>query len=171
MLLRIYPMMILYVRGHIYHIIMKMMNTMTPSNGNIFRVTGPLCGDFTGHWWIPLTKASDAEPWCLFWYVPWINGCVNDREAGDLRPHRAHSDVIVMICYSLPWSERISTTLPILIFMNISPCVSELHPLNHTKIDISTFNGPNSCRIIFRLPFRARFISLIHTDKLYILSC
>ena len=22
----------------------------------IFRVTGPLCGEFTGHWWIPLTK-------------------------------------------------------------------------------------------------------------------
>ena len=34
---------------------------LTSSNGNIFRVTGPLCGEFTGHWWIPLTKASDAE--------------------------------------------------------------------------------------------------------------
>ena len=34
---------------------------MTSSNENIFRVTGPLCGDFTGHRWIPLTKASDAE--------------------------------------------------------------------------------------------------------------
>ena len=26
---------------------------MTSSNGNIFRVTGPLCGEFTGHRWIP----------------------------------------------------------------------------------------------------------------------
>ena len=26
-----------------------------------FRVTGPLCREFTGHRWIPLTKASDAE--------------------------------------------------------------------------------------------------------------
>ena len=26
-----------------------------------FRVTGPLLGEITGHWWIPLTKASDAE--------------------------------------------------------------------------------------------------------------
>ena len=34
---------------------------MTSSNGNIFRVTGPLCGEFTGHRWILLTKASDAE--------------------------------------------------------------------------------------------------------------
>ena len=39
---------------------------MTSSNGNIFRVTGPLCGKFTGHRWIPLTKASDAELWCYF---------------------------------------------------------------------------------------------------------
>ena len=26
---------------------------MTSSNGNILRVTGPLCGQFTGHRWIP----------------------------------------------------------------------------------------------------------------------
>ena len=43
---------------------------MTSSNGNIFRVTGPLCGEFTGHPWIPRTKASDAEPWCFLWYSP-----------------------------------------------------------------------------------------------------
>ena len=41
-------------------------NMMTSSNGNIFRVTGPLCGEVSGHRWIPLTKASDAEPWCVF---------------------------------------------------------------------------------------------------------
>ena len=31
------------------------------SNGSIFRITGPLCREFTGHRWIPLAKASDAE--------------------------------------------------------------------------------------------------------------
>ena len=31
---------------------------MTSSNGNIFRVTGPLCWEFTGHWWIPLESPS-----------------------------------------------------------------------------------------------------------------
>ena len=30
---------------------------------NIFRVTGPLCGEFTGHRWIPRTKANDAVIW------------------------------------------------------------------------------------------------------------
>ena len=39
---------------------------MTSSNGNIFRVTGHLCREFTGPWWIPHTKASDAELWCFF---------------------------------------------------------------------------------------------------------
>ena len=43
---------------------------MTSSNGNIFRVTGPLWGEFTGHRWIPLTKASDAELWCFLWSAP-----------------------------------------------------------------------------------------------------
>ena len=43
---------------------------MTSSNGNVFRVTGPLCWKFTGPWWIPRTKASDAELWCLLWSAP-----------------------------------------------------------------------------------------------------
>ena len=32
---------------------------------NIFRVTGHLCGEFTGDQWIPHTKASYAELWCV----------------------------------------------------------------------------------------------------------
>ena len=40
---------------------------MTSSNGTIFRVTGHLCGEFTGLRWIPRTKASDAELWCFIW--------------------------------------------------------------------------------------------------------
>ena len=43
---------------------------MTSSNGNIFRVTGHLCGEFTGPRWIPRTKASDAELWCFLWSEP-----------------------------------------------------------------------------------------------------
>ena len=40
---------------------------MTSSNGNIFRITGPLCVELTGIRWFPLTKASDAELWCFPW--------------------------------------------------------------------------------------------------------
>ena len=38
---------------------------MTSSNGHIFRVTGPLCGEFTGDRWIPaqrpVTRSCDAS--------------------------------------------------------------------------------------------------------------
>ena len=43
---------------------------MAPLNGNIFRVTGHLCGEFTGPRWIPRTKASVAELWCFLWSAP-----------------------------------------------------------------------------------------------------
>ena len=35
---------------------------MTSSNGNIFRVTGPLWRESTGHRRIPFRKSSDADP-------------------------------------------------------------------------------------------------------------
>ena len=40
------------------------------SNGNIFRITGHLCGEFTGPRWFPHTKASDADIWCFLWSAP-----------------------------------------------------------------------------------------------------
>ena len=49
----------------------QLWHTMnTSSNGNIFRVTGHLCGEFTGSRWIPHTKASDTELWCFLWSAP-----------------------------------------------------------------------------------------------------
>ena len=64
---------------------------MTPSNGNLFLVTGHLCGEFTGD---PYTgQWRGALMFSLI--CIWINGWVNNREAGDLRRYRAHYDVIV----------------------------------------------------------------------------
>ena len=40
---------------------------MTSSNGKLFRVTGALYGEFTGHRWIPRTKVSEAELWNFLW--------------------------------------------------------------------------------------------------------
>ena len=65
-------------------------------------VTGHLCGEITGHRWIPRTKASGAGLWCFFLICAWINGWVNNGKAGDLRHHRAHDDVTVMS--SATWS-------------------------------------------------------------------
>ena len=52
--------------------------------------------------WIPLTKASDAELLVFTLICAWINDWVNNREAGDLRRHRTHCDVIVMHAMSNP---------------------------------------------------------------------
>ena len=75
------------------------------SNGNINHVTDPLCREFTGHRWIPLIKASDAELWCFLWSAPWINGWVNNCDAGDVRRHRAHYDVMVMLFLIIIYNE------------------------------------------------------------------
>ena len=68
---------------------------MTSSNGNVFRVTGLLCGEFTSPGEFPtqrpVTRSFDFSLICV-----WINGWVNNREAGDLRRNRGHYDVIVM---------------------------------------------------------------------------
>ena len=43
---------------------------MTSSNQDIFRITGSLWGESTGHQWIPLTQASDSELWCFLLSAP-----------------------------------------------------------------------------------------------------
>ena len=74
----------------------KSQYMMTSSNGNIFRVTGPLCGEFTG----PVNSPHKGQ-WrgaLMFSLIcARINDWVNNREAGDLRHYRGHYDVIVMI--------------------------------------------------------------------------
>ena len=62
---------------------------MTSSNGNIFRVTGHLCREFTGHRWIPRINGQQRGALMLSLICVWINGRVNNREAGDLRRHLA----------------------------------------------------------------------------------
>ena len=56
------------------HVMWTLFAMMTSSNGNIFRVTDHLCGEFTGPRWIPRTKASDAELWCFLWSAFFVMG-------------------------------------------------------------------------------------------------
>ena len=71
------------------------LTMMTSSNVDLFRVTGHLCGEFTsphtGQW-------RGALVFSLI--CAWTNGWVNNRNADDLRRHRAHNDVIVMTLYA-----------------------------------------------------------------------
>ena len=68
---------------------------MTSSNGNIFRVTGPLCGELTGHRWIPHTQRPVTRSFDIFFDLRLKKNWVNIREAGDLRRHHTHYDIIV----------------------------------------------------------------------------
>ena len=71
-------------------------HTMTSSNRNMFRVTGPLCREFTGDRWIPQHKGQWHGSLMFSLILAWINSWANSRDAGDLRRHRAHYDVTVM---------------------------------------------------------------------------
>ena len=79
---------------------------VTSSNGNIFRFTGHFCGDFTS-----LVNSPHKGQWrraLMFSLIcAWINGWENNGEAGDLRRHRAHYDLTVMLC-NLPYLRRSS---------------------------------------------------------------
>ena len=68
---------------------------MTSSDGNIFRVTGPLWRKSTGHRWIRLTRASEAQLWCFLWST-WMDGWANNRDTGDFSRHRAHYGFTIM---------------------------------------------------------------------------
>ena len=88
---RQYPLTKLQFTTMVHRVFMK-----TSSNENIFRVTDPLCGEFTGRWWIPHHKGQWRGALMFSLIGTWTSGWVYNRYAGDLRRHRAHYDVIVM---------------------------------------------------------------------------
>ena len=70
---------------------------MTPANGNIFSVTGPLWGESTRHRWITLTITSDVELLLFSLMCARTNGGTHIRAAGDFRRHAPYCDVSVML--------------------------------------------------------------------------
>ena len=75
--------------------------TMTSSNGNIFRLTGPFC--------VPVNSPHKGQGRGALMFsliCAWINDWVNNREAGDLRRHRNHYDVNVITGVTLFLSVR-----------------------------------------------------------------
>ena len=67
---------------------------MTSSNGNIFRVTGPLCREFTGTGEFP-TRRPVTRSFDVFFDLR-LNKRLSKQSCCDLRRYRAHYDVIVM---------------------------------------------------------------------------
>ena len=62
---------------------------MMSSNGNIFRVTGPLCGEFTGPGEFP-TQRPVTRSFDVYFDLRLNKRLSKHREAGDLRRHRDH---------------------------------------------------------------------------------
>ena len=86
---------------------------MTSSNGNNF----PRCWPFVrGNNWSPLNSPHKGQ-WCgalIFSFIcAWINGWVNNREAGDLKRHRDHYDVTAMIAAGICPHLHVNTRRPI----------------------------------------------------------
>ena len=69
---------------HSHHVTSILVHMMTSPNGNIFRVTSPLCREFLGTGEFPYKGQSRGA---LMFSVTCtrINGWVNNREAGGLR--------------------------------------------------------------------------------------
>ena len=66
---------------------------MTSSNGNIFCVTGPFCGEYTGHRWIPLKGQRLGA--LMFSLICALNKRLSKQRWCWWR-NRAHYDVIIM---------------------------------------------------------------------------
>ena len=73
---------------------------MTSSNGNIFHITGHLCGEFTGPRW-----CQWRGPLIFSLICTGMDVCVNNHEAGDLRWQHTHYDVTVM-CLPASYIQR-----------------------------------------------------------------
>ena len=73
---------------------------MTSSNGNIFRATGPLWEESAGHRAcvnVPLRSQRPVTRSFDVFFDPRLHKRLsNNRDAGDLRHHRAHYDVSVI---------------------------------------------------------------------------
>ena len=83
----------------IYYLIAHVMSMMKWSNGNIFRVTGLLCREFTGPGEFPAQR-SVMRIFDVFFDLRLNNDWVNNHEAGDLRRYRAHFDATEMAYFS-----------------------------------------------------------------------
>ena len=91
----------------------------TSSNGNIFLITGLLCGvgnsPITGEFPAqrPVMRSFDA-----FFICAWINSWVNNHEANDLRCHCDHCNVTVMHCnYHTVCNTELWFTVPIYVYI------------------------------------------------------
>ena len=107
---------------------------MTSPNGNIFRVTGHLCAH-KGQWRGSLMFSLI----CV-----WINGWVNNREAGDLRRYHTHYDVIVMWIWKC-----LAECRPLCSGLDVLRSFTILQNTQHDKEYSCNFIHVKACRVYY----------------------
>ena len=86
------------------------------SDGSFFRITGPFCGEFTSHRWIPLTRASNADfDVSLMWVC--ISCWTNGRMTCDLRLHDVH---VTSSCITEPTNSPVLWDIVIYSFISLN---------------------------------------------------
>ena len=86
----------------------------------------PVTGEFPSQ--RPVTQSFD------FFICAWINGWVNNREAGDLRRNRAHYDVVVMVNLLFTYGMSYQITIDIVLLHN---CCIRCVCVCENKIELS----------------------------------
>ena len=130
---------------------------MTSSNGNIFRVTGSLCQEFTGHRWIPLTKASDAELFlCFLWSAP-EQTIEQTIETPVIRHHCAHYDVTVVT-----WTQWLQLSKYRKIYQEIFWTLQ----WRHNEPDGVSIHQPHDCSLNHLLRHRSKKTSKLRVTGL-----
>ena len=102
---------------------------MTLSNGNIFRVTGLLCGEFIGHRWIPRIKASDADLWCFFYLKGFTPKPTVEQTIGPLVIWDATALIMTSLYWIMNFLWNESRTIPLSIFFELSQKTPPLYAM------------------------------------------
>ena len=140
---------------------------MTSSNETIFRVTGPLCGEFTGPGEFPAQRPA-TRGFDVFFDLHWINDWVNNRQAGDLYRYRTHYDGIVMICNVCPESVSCHNTTGTLTKHQVFVSLTLTQLCIFFNNTISGFFALFFCLFIFPSETRpVQLVSTVVTDDLW----
>ena len=121
---------------------------MSPRNGNIFRVTGLLLGGIHRS---PVDSSHKGQ-WRGALMFPLIctrtNGWANNRDARELKHHRTHYDVAVMVWGQQPrhWCYRGNGVLSLNVFMYVLWCSYKLSTamVAISYLDQNKINAVNS---------------------------
>ena len=110
---------------------------MTSSNGNIFRVTGPLIHRS------PVNSTHKGQ-WRRALILPlifvWTNGWVTNRDAGDLRRYRAHYHVTEIFCgkrYAIGYLHSLWVACK----LNVNNCCSVSEVSNREADDLRRYRA------------------------------